>query len=181
MKGPSATVVADGRRVSRLCEHGLRFLFFTDPATGRGQLLYPRYAGNPGLGCPDRRGRRGWCVVTDNPDGGSTHIRRGRVVFTRQAPPAIRPVNHLVDTGQVILRTRLTGTISTAVASEHRFRCGGGLRGRRSRPHRRLAGASLPPGWRPRSPQTAGSSTDGSIAVRDSPPVQGRRPCPARS
>jgi nitroimidazol reductase NimA-like FMN-containing flavoprotein (pyridoxamine 5'-phosphate oxidase superfamily) len=29
----------------------------------------------------------------------------GRVVFTHQALPAIRPVNHLVDEGQIIVRT----------------------------------------------------------------------------
>ncbi|MDI3315316.1 MAG: sigma 54 modulation/S30EA ribosomal C-terminal domain-containing protein [Mycobacterium sp.] len=31
---------------------GLRFLFFTDPQTGRGRLLYPRYDGNLGLITP---------------------------------------------------------------------------------------------------------------------------------
>lgn len=41
----------------------------------------------------------------------------GRVVFTRDALPAIRAVNHLVDNGRVILRTRLSGQISTAVRS----------------------------------------------------------------
>ncbi|MFE4592501.1 pyridoxamine 5'-phosphate oxidase family protein [Streptomyces laurentii] len=29
----------------------------------------------------------------------------GRIVFTRQALPAIRPVNHLVDGGDIIIRT----------------------------------------------------------------------------
>lgn len=38
--------------LARLCEHGLEFLFFTDPATDRGQLLYPRYDGNLGLITP---------------------------------------------------------------------------------------------------------------------------------
>ena len=41
----------------------------------------------------------------------------GRVVFTLDALPAIRPVNHLVDEGQIIIRTRLTRAISTAVTS----------------------------------------------------------------
>ena len=41
----------------------------------------------------------------------------GRVVFTLNALPAIRPVNHLVDEGQIIIRTRLTTPISTAVRS----------------------------------------------------------------
>jgi nitroimidazol reductase NimA-like FMN-containing flavoprotein (pyridoxamine 5'-phosphate oxidase superfamily) len=40
----------------------------------------------------------------------------GRVVFTRRALPAIRPVNHLVDGGDVILRTHLGS--DTVVAYE---------------------------------------------------------------
>jgi hypothetical protein len=41
----------------------------------------------------------------------------GRVVFTLHALPAIRPVNHLVDHGEIIIRTRLTATVTTAVAA----------------------------------------------------------------
>jgi len=41
----------------------------------------------------------------------------GRVVFTLNALPAIRPVNHLVDEGRIIIRTRLTTAISTVVRS----------------------------------------------------------------
>lgn len=41
----------------------------------------------------------------------------GRVVFTLKALPAIRPVNHLVDEGRIIIRTRLTNAISTVVRS----------------------------------------------------------------
>lgn len=41
----------------------------------------------------------------------------GRVVFTFGALPAIRPVNHLVDDGRIIIRTRLTSAISTATRS----------------------------------------------------------------
>jgi hypothetical protein len=44
-------------------------------------------------------------------------IGYGRVVFTLKTLPAIRPVNHLVDEGQVIIRTRLTSSISTALRS----------------------------------------------------------------
>lgn len=44
--------LAEHAAVARLCEHDLRFLFFTDPATGRGRLLYPRYDGNLGLVTP---------------------------------------------------------------------------------------------------------------------------------
>lgn len=41
----------------------------------------------------------------------------GRVVFDLQALPAIRPVNHLVDDGVIIIRCRLTSAISAAVRS----------------------------------------------------------------
>lgn len=44
-------------------------------------------------------------------------VSYGRVVFTRDALPAIRPVNHLVDSGQVILRTRVSATLSTTLRS----------------------------------------------------------------
>ncbi len=39
------------------------------------------------------------------------------MVFTLKALPAIRPVNHLVDEGRIIIPTRLTRAISTVVAS----------------------------------------------------------------
>ena len=42
----------------------------------------------------------------------------GRVVFTQDALPAIRPVNHLVDNGEIILRTRLTSRLTSAVRAE---------------------------------------------------------------
>ncbi|WP_454561339.1 pyridoxamine 5'-phosphate oxidase family protein [Mycobacterium haemophilum] len=42
-------------------------------------------------------------------------VGHGRVVFTQRALPAIRPVNHLVDAGRVIVRTRLTANVATAV------------------------------------------------------------------
>lgn len=45
-------VLSEGDAVTRMCEHGLRFLFFTNPNTGRGQLLYPRYDGSLGLIAP---------------------------------------------------------------------------------------------------------------------------------
>lgn len=41
----------------------------------------------------------------------------GRVVFTLNALPAIRPVNHLVDEGRIIIRTRVTKTLSQVAAS----------------------------------------------------------------
>ncbi|WP_280368598.1 pyridoxamine 5'-phosphate oxidase family protein [Nocardia wallacei] len=40
----------------------------------------------------------------------------GRIVFTRNALPAIRPVNHLVDDdGSVVLRTRAAAKITSAI------------------------------------------------------------------
>ncbi len=44
-------------------------------------------------------------------------ISYGRVIFTLKTLPAIRPVNHLVDGGEIIIRTRLTAGISNAVRS----------------------------------------------------------------
>ncbi|MGJ6121458.1 pyridoxamine 5'-phosphate oxidase family protein [Mycolicibacterium sp. Y3] len=41
----------------------------------------------------------------------------GRVVFTLNALPAIRPVNHLFDRDRIIIRTRLSSTISQAVSA----------------------------------------------------------------
>lgn len=42
----------------------------------------------------------------------------GRIVFTSQAMPAIRPVNHLIDGGRIILRTSEDAAITTAAASD---------------------------------------------------------------
>lgn len=39
----------------------------------------------------------------------------GRVVFTLDALPAIRPVNHLVADDQIVIRTRLSAAISAVV------------------------------------------------------------------
>lgn len=44
-------------------------------------------------------------------------VEYGRVVFTLNALPAVRPVNHLVDDDRIIIRTRLGAAISTAVRS----------------------------------------------------------------
>jgi hypothetical protein len=44
-------------------------------------------------------------------------VSYGRVVFTRDALPAIRPVNHLIDNERIIVRTRLTAKISTTLKS----------------------------------------------------------------
>jgi nitroimidazol reductase NimA-like FMN-containing flavoprotein (pyridoxamine 5'-phosphate oxidase superfamily) len=42
----------------------------------------------------------------------------GRVVFTWQALPAVRPVNHIVDNGQVIIRTHEGAAIVTAASGD---------------------------------------------------------------
>lgn len=39
----------------------------------------------------------------------------GRIMFTLNALPAIRPVNHLMDERRIIIRTRLTASISAAL------------------------------------------------------------------
>jgi nitroimidazol reductase NimA-like FMN-containing flavoprotein (pyridoxamine 5'-phosphate oxidase superfamily) len=40
----------------------------------------------------------------------------GRIVFTNRALPAIRPVNHLLDAGDVIIRTHLGAGVMAAAA-----------------------------------------------------------------
>lgn len=40
----------------------------------------------------------------------------GRIVFTRHALPAIRPVNHIVADGDIVIRTNLGTAISSEVA-----------------------------------------------------------------
>ncbi|WP_418006007.1 pyridoxamine 5'-phosphate oxidase family protein [Mycobacterium sp. PDNC021] len=42
-------------------------------------------------------------------------VDHGRIIFTRNALPAVRLVNHLIDDGQVILRTRLNQALTKAV------------------------------------------------------------------
>ncbi|MEU8617507.1 pyridoxamine 5'-phosphate oxidase family protein [Streptomyces sp. NPDC048623] len=37
----------------------------------------------------------------------------GRIVFTRRALPAVRPVNHLVDAGDIVLRTHEGAALTT--------------------------------------------------------------------
>ncbi|WP_232011241.1 pyridoxamine 5'-phosphate oxidase family protein [Mycobacterium shigaense] len=44
-------------------------------------------------------------------------VSYGRVVFTLNALPAIRPVNHLLDEGRIIIRTRLNASISASTRS----------------------------------------------------------------
>ncbi|MFY1659227.1 pyridoxamine 5'-phosphate oxidase family protein [Micromonospora sp. WMMD1274] len=42
-------------------------------------------------------------------------VAMGRVVFTQRALPAIRPVNHLLDQGGVIIRTNLASSVTDTV------------------------------------------------------------------
>jgi hypothetical protein len=42
-------------------------------------------------------------------------VRVGRIVFTHQALPAIRPVRHLVEDGQVIIRGQGVGPLASAL------------------------------------------------------------------
>ncbi|MFF9624635.1 pyridoxamine 5'-phosphate oxidase family protein [Streptomyces griseosporeus] len=37
----------------------------------------------------------------------------GRIVFTRQALPTIRPVNHVLDGGDIVIRTHESGALTT--------------------------------------------------------------------
>ncbi len=48
------------------------------------------------------------------------NVDYGRVVFNLHALPAIRPVNHLVDDGMIVIRSRLTSAVSCATRSEGR-------------------------------------------------------------
>ena len=61
--GPQVPLIVNSRAtptltepdaVRRACDHSLRLLFYTDPATGRGRLLYPRHDGNLGLLVPTK-------------------------------------------------------------------------------------------------------------------------------
>jgi hypothetical protein len=82
-------------------------------------------------------------------------IGYGRVVFTQDGLPAIRPVNHLVDHGRVIVRTRLTSTISTTVRSHNSSGVVVAYEADNLDPQRRLGGRGRDragdDGYRPRS------------------------------
>ena len=46
-------------------------------------------------------------------------VSYGRIVFTEAALPAIRPVNHLIDDGQIVIRAQLsTNSAGVVVAYE---------------------------------------------------------------
>jgi hypothetical protein len=44
-------------------------------------------------------------------------VSYGRVVFTLAALPAIRPVNHVIDDGEIVIRTRRLAAVSTALTT----------------------------------------------------------------
>lgn len=44
-------------------------------------------------------------------------VSLGRVVFTHRALPAVRPVNHVVDDGQIVIRTHPGAAVLAAAAS----------------------------------------------------------------
>lgn len=72
------------------------------------------YDGGLGLAQPSAGGQR---LETAEAIRLLASVSYGRVVFTLNALPAIRPVNHLLDEGWIIIRTRLTTSISAAVRS----------------------------------------------------------------
>lgn len=50
-----APILVETQAVARVCEHGLPFLFYTDPNSGRGRLLYRRYDADLTLIAPTDR------------------------------------------------------------------------------------------------------------------------------
>ncbi len=44
-------------------------------------------------------------------------VEFGRVVFTQNALPAIRPINHIVDGGDLFIRTRLSAPVASGMRS----------------------------------------------------------------
>ena len=89
----------------------------------------------------------------------------GRVVFTQGALPAIRTVNHLVDGGRVIVRTRLTAELTTAIAPSAHVPCRGGLPSRRPRPPTAGGLALSSPVWPSRSPTRTRSPATNSCCI----------------
>jgi len=74
-------------------------------------------------------------------------VAYGRVVFTRGALPAIRPVNHLVDGGRVIVRTRLDAKLSTTAHSSLDSRLVVAYEADDLDPQRRLGWSVVVTGW----------------------------------
>jgi Pyridoxamine 5'-phosphate oxidase len=62
-------------------------------------------------------GRR-WSLPGRSPGSWLASVSLGRIVFTRHAMPAIRPVNHLVDDQTIIVRSHLGAAIVERAAAE---------------------------------------------------------------
>ncbi|WP_405982172.1 pyridoxamine 5'-phosphate oxidase family protein [Streptomyces sp. NBC_00158] len=45
-------------------------------------------------------------------------VELGRIVFTRHALPAVRPVNHLLDAGDIIVRVQDDSTLASLLAAQ---------------------------------------------------------------
>ncbi|MEW2418710.1 pyridoxamine 5'-phosphate oxidase family protein [Streptomyces sp. NPDC046866] len=45
-------------------------------------------------------------------------VELGRLVFTRHALPAVRPVNHLIDAGDIIIRVQDGSTLAALLAAQ---------------------------------------------------------------
>ncbi|MFI8340913.1 pyridoxamine 5'-phosphate oxidase family protein [Streptomyces sp. NPDC085639] len=45
-------------------------------------------------------------------------VQLGRIVFTRHALPAVRPVNHLLDAGDIIVRVQDSSTLGALLAAQ---------------------------------------------------------------
>ena len=74
-------------------------------------------------------------------------VDHGRLVFNDRALPAIRLVNHLVDGGRIIVRTRLTAKVSTVVRSSADARVVVAYEVDRLDPERRAGWSVAVTGW----------------------------------
>lgn len=76
-------------------------------------MPHPAYDG--GLSWPQPADPRRQRIEPDEALRLLASVTYGRVVFTENALPAIRPVNHLVDGGRVIIRTRVATALGAAI------------------------------------------------------------------
>ncbi len=74
-------------------------------------------------------------------------VDHGRVVFTDKALPAIRLVNHLVDDGRIIVRTRLAAKVSNVVRAGARTGVVVAYEADRLDPERRAGWTVAVTGW----------------------------------
>ncbi|MFG2295860.1 pyridoxamine 5'-phosphate oxidase family protein [Streptomyces sp. NPDC048603] len=71
-------------------------------------------SGPPAAGRPGRRLEE---LTADEALGLLGTVELGRIVFTRQALPAVRPVNHLLDAGDIIVRVQDGSTLAALLAT----------------------------------------------------------------